>query len=237
MQARQRLLFPRALVVDKHPVNRSILSKQLGILGIDVITCSSGAAALAQLELAPDLVLTDHYMPDMNGLELAEAIRAASHRMPILLLSSNPNHAKGDPARDAVHAVLQKPVPRSVLFDRLTALSLRSSQVVAPPPQLFTTTQTIGIGRQMQVLAAEDNKTNRLVLRRMSKKLNIELRFATDGRQAVEVCATFQPDLILMDISMPGVDGKEATNRFRKGEAETRSPCANRGTDSPSQPV
>ena len=51
----------RAFVVDEHPVNRSILSKQLGILGIDVITCSSGAAALAQLELAPDLVLTDHY--------------------------------------------------------------------------------------------------------------------------------------------------------------------------------
>ena len=37
----------RALVVDEHPVNRSILPKQLGILGIDVITCSSGAAALA----------------------------------------------------------------------------------------------------------------------------------------------------------------------------------------------
>ena len=73
----------------------------------------------------------------------------------------------------------------------------------------------------MRVLAAENNKTNRLVLRRMSKKLNIELRFATDGRQAAEVCATFQPDLILMDISMPGVDGKEATNRIRKGEAET----------------
>ena len=73
----------------------------------------------------------------------------------------------------------------------------------------------------MRVLAAEDNKTNRLVLLRMSKKLNIELRFVTDGHQAVEVCATFQPDLILMDISILGVDGKEATNRIRKGEAET----------------
>ena len=45
-------------------------------------------------------------MSDMDGLELAEAIRAAGHLMPILLLSSNPNHAEGDPARDAVHAVL-----------------------------------------------------------------------------------------------------------------------------------
>ena len=55
----------------------------------------------------------------------------------------------------------------------------------------------------------------------MSKKLNIELRFVTDGRQAVEVRATFQADLILMDISMRGVDGKEANNRNRQGEAET----------------
>ena len=45
-------------------------------------------------------------MSDMDGLELAEAIRAAGHRMRILLLSSNLNHAEGDPARDAVHAVL-----------------------------------------------------------------------------------------------------------------------------------
>ena len=121
-------------MVDEHPVNRSILSKQFGILGIDVITCSNGAAALEQLEPALDLVLTDHYTPNMNGLELAEAIRAAGHRMPILLLSSNPKHAEGNLAREAVHAVLEKPVPRSVLSDRLIALSARSSRVVALPP-------------------------------------------------------------------------------------------------------
>jgi CheY-like chemotaxis protein len=70
MQAWQRLSFPHApalhcaLVVDVDPVNRSILSKQLSILGIDVITYSSGVAALA----LPDLVLTDHDMLDMDGL-------------------------------------------------------------------------------------------------------------------------------------------------------------------------
>ena len=73
----------------------------------------------------------------------------------------------------------------------------------------------------MRMLAAEDNKTNRLVLLRMSKKLNIELWFFTDGSQAVEVCATFRADLILMDISIPGVDGKEASNLIRTVEAET----------------
>jgi CheY-like chemotaxis protein len=89
-----------------------------------------------------------------------------------------------------------------------------------PATSAAGTTQAIGIGRQLRVLAAENNKTNRLVLRRMSKKLNIALRFFTDGSQTVEVCATFQADLILMDISIRGLDGKEATNLIRKGEAE-----------------
>lgn len=55
----------------------------------------------------------------------------------------------------------------------------------------------------------------------MSKKLNIELRFVTGCRQAVEVCANFQPDLILVDISTLGLGGKESTKQIRKGEAET----------------
>ena len=57
--------------------------------------------------------------------------------------------------------------------------------------------------RQMRVLAAEDNKTNQLVFRKMVKHLDIELAFANDGVEAVEKQASFAPDLIFMDLVMP----------------------------------
>ncbi|WP_375698553.1 response regulator [Pseudophaeobacter sp. TrK17] len=75
--------------------------------------------------------------------------------------------------------------------------------------------------RQMRILAAEDNRTNQLVFRKMVKDFNIELQFANNGVEAVALYQSFEPDLIFMDISMPEMDGKEATGEIRKLEAQT----------------
>ncbi|MCV6823022.1 MULTISPECIES: ATP-binding protein [Halocynthiibacter] len=72
--------------------------------------------------------------------------------------------------------------------------------------------------RRLRVLAAEDNGTNRLVFSKMVRNLDIELEFAVNGREAVEAFSQFKPDLVFMDISMPEVDGKEATRQIREHE-------------------
>lgn len=70
----------------------------------------------------------------------------------------------------------------------------------------------------MRVLAAEDNRTNQLVFAKMVKDVEIDLQFAANGREAVELFQIWKPDLIFMDISMPEMDGREATAAIRQLE-------------------
>ncbi|MDG1470201.1 MAG: response regulator [Ascidiaceihabitans sp.] len=204
------------LVVDDIAANRTILERQLEQLGLKVTSCTNGKEALVHLvsgqNSQTDLVLTDHNMPEMDGLELAEALRQRGNETPIILLSSNPGFAEKDPSRRHLHALMQKPVRRKELFAKLESLGgIHEDVVVEKPVPLAASTAT----RKMRVLAAEDNKTNQLVFRKMVKDLDIDLQFANNGIEAVEAFKTFAPDLIFMDISMPKLDGKEATRQIR----------------------
>lgn len=73
-----------------------------------------------------------------------------------------------------------------------------------------------------KVLLVEDNEMNRDMLSRRLTRLGFHVLMATDGQQGVEMARTQQPDLILMDMSLPVLDGWGATRRI-KAEIDTQS--------------
>ena len=207
----------RALVVDDQFINRTILERQLVPCGIDVTLCRSGADALAALaaDAGYDVVITDHIMPDMDGITLAAAIRARHGAMPIVLLSSA---IIPDLDTSVINAVLQKPLLRAELYRRLHGLTMPKAVEIVPVP-----TVSDAALRPMRVLTAEDNRTNQLVFRKMVQDQPIELTFANNGLEAVELFKTLKPDLIFMDISMPEMDGRDAARAIRIAEGGSAS--------------
>lgn len=69
------------------------------------------------------------------------------------------------------------------------------------------------------VLAVDDVPINLVLVEKMLSKFNFQLRKATDGRHALEAVAAKRPDLILLDLMMPGIDGFEVLRILRSNPA------------------
>lgn len=212
------------LVADDHLVNRMILERQLSAQGLSVTLCATGKEAytlIAAAENNPnsprfDLLITDHEMPGLDGLDLTLKLRKGGFDLPVILLSSSPSVTKDHPAIPEIRAILQKPMLRHDLVRQLQLLS--SPQIVEKPtaPAKRAQAPAPSSGRRMRILCAEDNRTNRLVFSKMVQGLAIDLSMAEDGRAAIDGFVTTHPDLIFMDISMPEMDGRAATREIRQ---------------------
>ena len=75
-----------------------------------------------------------------------------------------------------------------------------------------------------KILLVEDNEMNRDMLSRRLLRKGYEVVMAVDGEQAVAMAQSEKPDLILMDMSLPVIDGWEATRRVKAAEASSRIP-------------
>jgi len=79
------------------------------------------------------------------------------------------------------------------------------------------------VGKQSKVLIVDDIEHNRSVLVNLLSPIGFETQEAVDGQDAIEKAKTFQPDIILMDLRMPTIDGFEATRRIREQETDKKS--------------
>lgn len=213
----------RALVVDDLAVNRKILSERLSSWGMTAVLASSGAEALDILERAEsrfDLVIQDYQMPQMDGEELARRIRAmeAFRNIPLIILSSvDQSMDLATKSEIGACELLLKPV-RSDNLRNTIARSLQMQQMTMH--RVETAKPLKERDEHLNILVAEDNKTNQLIVKTMLKSTAISLTFADDGLEALHKFAEIRPDIVLMDMSMPQMDGVEATQAIRKLENE-----------------
>lgn len=202
----------RLLIVDDNPNQLQTLQHQLLYQGAKPVTATSGVDALQLVTNGHfDVVITDFKMPGMNGLQLAAAIKELRQQLPIVLLNTIGNDVKKH--NQLFAAVVIKPIKQAQLINALTG-SLTQKQSVARKSSGILNNK-FAENRPLNILVAEDNPVNQLLILKILDKLGYHPALATTGKEALHMAAGQKFDVILMDIEMPEMDGVSVTRRIR----------------------
>jgi two-component system sensor histidine kinase/response regulator len=217
------------LIVDDNATNRRILQEMVLAWEMKPSLTEGGREALTLLERANTrgvpfaLILLDAQMPAMDGFSVAEQIRKDANLAKSVVIMLTSAGMRGDAAkcRDlGISAYLTKPIKRSDLL-RVIKTALGPHRVGEENPVVITKHSLRESRARLKILLVEDNRVNQAVAVRLLEKRGHEVAVVGNGREALEALETDTPDLVLMDVQMPEMDGIQATHAIREGELKS----------------
>lgn len=213
------LIKARILVVDDNPGTAATLARALARLSpnLDIISATDGDSALRQVKDAPvDLIITDMMMPGMNGLELIEGLRRRAFGNPlysILITAYDVPGLRESARRLKVDDVFIKPIPPEQIC-KIVRRALERTQPIATLPR-----HDSDASPRFKLLAADDNPSNLSLLLRYLQQEEYQIITASNGAETLEKLRADAPDLLLLDVNMPEIDGFQVLEQMRADPA------------------
>lgn len=204
-QPRGQVVSQAVLLWDENPRIRTAIRHNLTALNISATECES-LDALIEMASDDDTILVG-FTSYSHFANWESKLPNASRRVILL-----PSLAQVLSRQDYVF--LQKPVPRHSLYEAL---------LLPPEPALPMPTTSKISPIAAQVLAADDNASNRLLISALMEEIALPAQICESGRQAVERCQHEHYPLIILDLQMPEMSGTETARRIRKTQANSRS--------------
>ena len=218
----------RALVLEKTGASINLIESYLGAFGMRCELTTSQASAVGMLEAADgkfskpfDLLILDYETPAEGGFAFVRSMldNARIQRKPrvIMLLPMTREDLFDRLNENGVDIGIGKPIIPSVLFNGILDL-FKLKAVSASQPSSHSQGGPAPLENGYSVLVADDNKTNQLIASSLLEQINVHAVMASDGQEAFTLFrdSARRPDLILMDLHMPVMDGYESAKKIRE---------------------
>jgi PAS domain S-box-containing protein len=213
----------RILIIDDQKEFRTLISVLLKVSDLDVHVSEveSGEAALASLGQENfDCVILDYILADSTDLNILHQVKSVQPDLSVLIISSyNQSTIKRDILTVGADAYLSK--------DELSLEKLIQTLIRILPKQ-NTGTQTSPLKNEdviafqglegMKVLLVDDTPKNLDVLRHTLGDKGLDISIALNGKVALKLISSTPPDLILLDVMMPVMDGFETCRELKKND-------------------
>ncbi len=229
---RSELKDKRVLVVDDNATARRVLHDLLLSLGLQAVEADGGESALRTFDSAVrrgapfDLLIVDWQMPGMDGFKLARRLHQAHGKQvpPVVMATAyDVDAVRRLDANHLLRDTLAKPVNGSTLFDcvaRVFAADATDAQWPRAVPAISNAiSQQLATIAGARLLLVEDNDLNQEVASELLRDAGFVVDIAANGQLALDMLASGQYDLVLMDVQMPVMDGLTATRLLRQQPA------------------
>lgn len=209
------------LIIDDSRIIRERLEEQLRELeGLQcIVNASSAGEGLEKAEFhKPALVILDLKLPDRNGIEILVKITEIDPPPVVIVLTNYPYPSY---RKRCIELGADYFLDKSSDFPEVKEIIMK---LINGYPRTCKMNSNVMNTKTVKILLAEDDEINRDMLSRRLIRKGYEVVMAVDGIEALEKVYSENPDLILMDLSLPGMDGWEATRRLKQDNRTSHIP-------------
>ncbi len=196
-----RLSDRHVLIADDQPAVRELLKQFVESAGGKVTTVSNGQMALDYLaddgNLSVDAIILDLQMPVMNGLATVQSLRSGGRTHPVMAITANAVHSNRRQCLAAgFDAFMSKPIVGNALISKLH--------------------QLIEGQAQRRILVVDDAPESADPLSRLLRLRGFDVQTAYNGTSVLPAVESFSPDAVLLDISLPDMDGYQVADLIQQ---------------------
>jgi DNA-binding response OmpR family regulator len=207
----------KILVVDAQEGFREVLRSVLRAYGHDVVTAVGGKEALQCVDSSlPSVVLLDPALPDKSGLDVLARIRASAPHLPVVIVSENLSPDVESRARElGVTDVLRKGLKMDVIMEAVRRALQHAGKPSEARPAVPVAEGGARGAEAATVLIVDDEPEIGELVREFLERRGYRVKTATNGEDALALVKKEPPDLMLLDIYMPGMNGVDVLRRLK----------------------